>query len=635
MDTSNNQALAILKQYWGYESFRPYQLEVIESVLTKPYTFGLLTTGAGKSICFQVPAMMLPGACLVFSPLVALMKDQVMALRQKKIPAAMLYSNMDKAYENEVYQGLADGKIKFLYIAPERLSNLKFQEILSKTIISLIAIDEAHCISQWGNDFRPSYAQISQIKPFLPNHTKIVCLTATATPQVIGDIQSTLQVEEFNLIKSSFFKPNLHYQVIYEDNKIPKLIQWLKNQSESGIIYASYRKQVEILGGVLSKSGIKTFTYHAGMKPEIRHDTQAKWLKSDQSVMVCTNAFGMGIDNPNIQFVAHVQFPYSLESYFQEIGRAGRDGRQAMALTLINEVDFKNLEESLQRFPTIKDVMKFWKLLYLFLNIVNNDMLDETHEFKLEHLCERYNLDNQTTGFSLRILEEHKIISYYEVRTYQSLLRLILPHEQIDDFQDQPYFDFLQKLYSYAKKSYQRVAPFHLESFCEAFQFQISTAYKFFRILNQQNIVYFQKQYYGAKIKVNIPKDRLDLKLLNQQIIEERANHYRFKIQQCIDFLKEKEICRSVFLLNYFGETNASPCGQCDICHKSKSQQNLQIDLSQLILEILDWQQVKTLNDIHEGLHEKYTQVEIKSHLAQLIERKRIQGNDTKGYRLK
>jgi len=364
-----HSALDILKKYWNYNEFRPAQIPIIESIAAGHDTLGLLTTGGGKSICFQVPAMMREGVCLVVCPLIALMKDQVSQLNQRKIPAAAYYSSQSKENQVKIIDYLMEGKLKFLYISPERLITKEFQTRLREINVGLLVIDEAHCISQWGYDFRPAYLKIPTIYDYLPLAPRLA-LTATATPRVIDDIQDKLDFRHGKVFVNTYFKPNLSYQVLKSERKVEDLVRWIQKLPGSGLVFVNRRNMAEELAMQLKDHfKINADYYHAGLSTELRHEKQNKWLKNPHSVLVTTNAFGMGIDNPNVNYVIHYQFPASIEAYFQECGREGRAGQNSHAFALISGADLREKEELLLNYPSIGEVKNCLLMLYNHFDI--------------------------------------------------------------------------------------------------------------------------------------------------------------------------------------------------------------------------------------------------------------------------
>ncbi|MEM9053110.1 MAG: ATP-dependent DNA helicase RecQ, partial [Bacteroidota bacterium] len=344
-----NQIFGILKKYWGHQSFRPLQEEIIESILEGNDTLALLPTGGGKSICFQVPAMAMEGVCLVVSPLIALMNDQVQNLRKRGITAAALTSALSKREIDIALDNAVHGGLKFLYLSPERLKTEFFQERLKRMKVSMVAVDEAHCISEWGHDFRPSYREIVELRSLLPESTPFVALTATATNEVIDDIIGKLELNQSSIFKKSFTRENLIYVVQEEGHKLNRMVSAIKNLGGSGIVYVGTRRETLRQSHLLRANGIGALPYHGGMSSKDRQETQAMWIANKAQVVVATNAFGMGIDKPDVRFVIHVDLPAGLEAYFQEAGRAGRDGKKAYAICLVNDDDRQNLEERVRQ----------------------------------------------------------------------------------------------------------------------------------------------------------------------------------------------------------------------------------------------------------------------------------------------
>jgi ATP-dependent DNA helicase RecQ len=396
------QALSILQKVWGYSAFRPLQAEIIESILAKKDTLALLPTGGGKSICFQVPALLQPGLCLVISPLIALMRDQVDQLRKKNITAFAIYAGMDRKEVRTTLITAAESNCKFLYVSPERLETVLFQEYLPALSISLIAVDEAHCISQWGYDFRPSYLRIAALKEQLPG-IPVLALTASATPEVQKDIcEKLLFGESHRCFRQSFARPNLSYSVFGVDPVLPKLLQILQNVPGSSIVYCRSRKRTEEIASQLVAKGIKADWYHAGLSTNERQKKQEDWQENRLPVMVCTNAFGMGIDKPDVRTVIHCGIPDCLESYYQEAGRAGRDRQKAYAVLLFTKREYDELSGlSDLRFPTLSTIKKVYQALANYLQLPSGTGAGQYYDFELSEFTKQFSLSATTVQYVL------------------------------------------------------------------------------------------------------------------------------------------------------------------------------------------------------------------------------------------
>ncbi|MCB0586106.1 MAG: ATP-dependent DNA helicase RecQ, partial [Phaeodactylibacter sp.] len=401
-----NSPLEILKKYWGYDGFRPLQEDIIRSVLEGKDTLALMPTGGGKSICYQVPALCREGICIVVSPLIALMKDQVENLKQRNIPAEAIYSGMhyrdiDRILDNCVY-----GNIKLLYLSPERLTTELARVRIQKMKASLLAVDEAHCVSQWGYDFRPPYLQIAEMREVLPG-VPILALTATATPEVARDIQEKLAFRQENLLQKSFERPNLSYSVLHEEDKLKKLAEILHRVPGSGIVYVRSRRRTKEIARYLQRQKIRADFYHAGLDTEERSRKQEEWMNNKSRVVVSTNAFGMGIDKPDVRVVVHMELPDSLEAYFQEAGRAGRDGRKSYAVLLYNDSDRQNLERRFeQSFPGLKEVQRVYRALGSYFQLATGSGEGQSFDFEIVEFARNFQIKIVQAYSCLKILEQ-------------------------------------------------------------------------------------------------------------------------------------------------------------------------------------------------------------------------------------
>lgn len=404
----------ILAKYWGYHSFRPLQEEIITSVLQGNDTLALLPTGGGKSVCFQVPALVQEGVCIVISPLIALMKDQVDNLQKKGISAIAITSAMHKREIDIAFDNCVYGNIKFLYLSPERLITPIAQARIQKMKVSLIAVDEAHCISQWGYDFRPSYLEIAKLRELQPK-VPVLALTATATPEVVKDIQEKLRFKKANVLQKSFERKNLAYVVIGEEDKLSRLLKVVNNVGGTGVVYVRNRKKTQEVAAFLQKNKIPADFYHAGLTPGERSQKQDSWIKNKTRVIVATNAFGMGIDKPDVRFVVHLDLPDSLEAYFQEAGRAGRDEGKAYAVMLYNEADINDLKSNVEMsFPSVEEIRQTYQALANYYQLAVGSGEGAAFDFDISELCRNYKLEPVTVFNSIRFLEKEGYISATE-----------------------------------------------------------------------------------------------------------------------------------------------------------------------------------------------------------------------------
>lgn len=558
----------VLKQYWGYDTFRPKQEEIINSILEKTDTLALLPTGGGKSLCYQVPAMVSEGVCIVISPLVALMKDQVSQLKKRNIKAialtgGMRHTEIDIALDNCVY-----GNIKLLYLSPERLQSDIVITRLQKMKISLIAVDEAHCISQWGYDFRPSYLNIAEIRTLLPK-APILALTATATKEVAADIQKKLLFKKPFIIQNSFNRSNLAYMVLEENHKMDRLQKMLNRIKGSAIIYVRSRKRAYELSTELNYLGVKSLYYHAGLSANERSDNQDKWMNNSVRVMVATNAFGMGIDKPDVRLVVHTQNPNTLEAYFQEAGRAGRDGQKSFAVSLYQKSD---LETSINRFeenyPNSNEVRVIYQKLANYLQIAIGDGYENTYEFSIDAFCEQNKLSKEKCLKSFLILENEEILKFESYNSQLSTIQITSSPSSVVNYQtnNSKKREFLQLLLRVYPNIFDEPAEIQERKLAIQInkdsnyvhkilaQFEQEGILKYCPRTNRGNIIYLSARYNSK----NLP--------LSKTHFEERKSLLKNKLKSINGYLSNTEVCRSRILLDYFGERSEQDCGICDIC---------------------------------------------------------------------
>ena len=559
----------VLKTYWGFDSFRSLQLEIIQSVLDGKDTLALLPTGGGKSICFQVPAMCQEGICIVISPLIALMKDQVSRLKELDIAAEAIYSGMrykdiDRCLDNCVY-----GKIKFLYLSPERLKTDIVIERLKKMNVNLLAVDEAHCISQWGYDFRPSYLEIAAIRELLPE-IPVIALTATATSEVSKDIQEKL---EFNPKKSEFFqksfeRSNLCYVVLQEEGKARKLLEILNNVKGSGIVYVRSRRRTKEVADFLNRRGISSDFYHGGLQGEQRSDKQERWIKNELRIMVATNAFGMGIDKPDVRVVVHLELPDSLEAYFQEAGRGGRDGEKAYAVLLYQPQDKQSLERKFKMaFPEMSKVREVYQALGSFFQLATGGGLGKSFDFDINQFVKNYNLQLQPTYHCLRILEKEGWIVMTETVYTPSSLKVIVSREVLYQFlisnrKMDALLKTILRTYQGASQHYVNIRERQLAGFLKI---PITELVASLESLQKSNIIDYRPQKDDPQLIFLQERVSQENLTIDRERFDFRKNRQLERITKTIAYASEV-ICRSQQLLFYFGEKEAKACGQCDVC---------------------------------------------------------------------
>ena len=556
-----------LKKYWGYDSFRSLQEEIIQSVIDGNDGLALMPTGGGKSLCFQVPSMCQEGICLVISPLIALMKDQVYHLREKKIAAEAIYSGMhykdiDRVLDNCIY-----GNIKFLYLSPERLSSEIVQERISKMNVNLLAIDEAHCISQWGYDFRPAYLEISAIRPLLPD-TPVLALTATATEKVVDDIQEKLEFKDGKVFQKSFGRENLAYVVLNEEGKEAKLLDILKKVKGSGVVYVRNRKKTKAISMYLNRNGIVSDFYHAGLATDERSRKQEEWIQNKTRIIVCTNAFGMGIDKPDVRTVVHLDLPDSPEAYFQEAGRAGRDGEKAFAILLYSTTDGESLERNLDlSFPPVPEIKRTYQALGSYFQLATGAGQNESYDFDLVSFCQKFSLKPITVFNSLKILAQGGWIAMTESVYVPSSLKIYLNKDQLYDYQLKN--KNLENIIKTILRTYQ--GAFH--NYVSINETQLA---KFLKMDKQDFINCLIKlrtdrviQYRPKKDAPQIIflEDRVDISnlMIDQKLYDFRKNRQMERVKKMLAYAEDL-VCRHKQLLTYFGEKEVAACGICDVC---------------------------------------------------------------------
>ena len=566
---------SVLTQYWGYPDFRPLQEEIVDSVMAGKDTLALLPTGGGKSICFQVPTMAMEGLCLVITPLIALMKDQVAHLIEKGIPAAAIYSGMhpdelELAYNQAVY-----GRLKFLYVSPERLQTDQFIEALKQMKVCLLAVDESHCISQWGYDFRPPYLKIAEIRPYLPN-TPVLALTATATAKVVDDIQLRLDFKRKNVFQSSFERKNVTYNVYHEADKFGVLYRKLNAMKEgSAIVYVRNRKRTQVIADWLNSVGISATFYHAGLDGKTRDERQDLWMRGKVKVIAATNAFGMGIDKPDVRLVIHMDLPDSIEAYFQEAGRAGRDLKPSEAVLLVSPADIKKLQENLsQSFPELDRIKLIYNALGNYFNIPVGAGENISYPFIIYDFANRYGFSMVEVFHTLKILEKEGFLLLSDSFDEPSKLMIKASRDDIYGFQvNNPQFGELIK---YLLRSLPGVLTDFVKINEEIIARKIgSTAEKVqeqLKKLETYNFLSYAPR--NDKPQILFLSEFVDIKhfSLSKENYHDRKRDAEARVKAVIDFVNNNEECRSVQLLRYFNEKTKKVCGRCDVCLKQGRQ---------------------------------------------------------------
>lgn len=558
----------ILKQYWGYDNFRGIQEDIIRSIGEGLDTLGLMPTGGGKSITFQVPALAQEGLCLVITPLIALMKDQVRNLRERGIKATAIYSGMTReeiviALENCIF-----GNYKFLYVSPERLDTEIFQIKLRSMHVSLITVDESHCISQWGYDFRPAYLKIADIRQLLPG-VPVIALTATATPEVVSDIQQRLQFRQENVFRMSFERKNLAYVVRHTEDKESELLHILQRVDGSGIVYTRNRKKTKEISLFLNRNHITATFYHAGLNDETKDSRQKAWLKGEFRVMVATNAFGMGIDKPDVRVVIHADVPDSPEAYFQEAGRAGRDGMKAYAVLLFCARDKITLKQRVSdTFPEKSYIRKIYEDINFYYQMAMGDGRGCTFAFNIDEFCRNFKHFPVQTDSALKILTRAGYLEYTDEQDNASRIMFTITKEELYRIREQSedtekLIRILLRSYTGLFTDYAYISEDNLSTRSGLSKQQI---YETLISLSRQHILHYIPAKKTPYIIYTRERQETERVYLSKEVYEDRKESYVQRINAMIEYAESENRCRSRMLLRYFGEKNEHNCGQCDIC---------------------------------------------------------------------
>jgi ATP-dependent DNA helicase RecQ len=574
-----NRFHEILKHYWGYDSFRSLQEEIIASVYERRDTLGLMPTGGGKSLTFQVPTLLMDGICIVVTPLIALMKDQVDALRQKNIKAAMIHSGMSHAEIVVALENCIFGDYKFLYVSPERIGTDLFIAKLRDMNVCLIAVDESHCISQWGYDFRPAYLQIANLRGLLPE-VPVLALTATATPEVIDDIQEKLLFREKNVFRKSFERKNIAYVIRQTDDKLFEILKILNSVHGSGIIYVRSRKRTQEIAVELQKQQIVADFFHAGLTSDEKNRKQNEWKSGQCRIMVCTNAFGMGIDKPDVRTVIHFELPNSLEEYFQEAGRAGRDEQKAYAVALYSARDAGQLKKRIKdEFPDKDFIREVYEKLAYFYEIGMGMGIHTGHNFVIEKFCAAYHYNITQVHSALKLLDMARYIEYVEETDKQSKLLFALRRDDL--YHIRGLGPSLEQLVQVLLRSYTGLFSdyTHINEtlLSQRTGMAPQEVYEGLKTLSAQNIIHYIP---ARKVPtIYYLRDREEMKHLDipRTVYDERRKRLSERVAGVIRYGSSPDNCRSRMLLSYFGEKDAGDCGHCDVCLAEKKKQQRQL----------------------------------------------------------
>lgn len=583
------QYLDILKQYWGYDQFRPLQGDIIQSIAAGKDTLGLMPTGGGKSLTFQVPAMAMEGVCIVVTPLIALMKDQVENLKKRNIPAAAIYSGMPKdeillTLENCVFEAY-----KFLYVSPERLATQIFLEKIKQTKVCMIAVDESHCISQWGYDFRPSYLKIADIREIIPE-APVLALTATATPEVVEDIQERLHFKEKNVFRKSFLRTNLAYIVRTAENKEEQLLNILQKVPGTSVVYVRNRKKTKEIADFLIQNNIAAEHFHAGLSNETKDARQQRWKNNETRVIVSTNAFGMGIDKAEVRTVVHMDLPDSLEAYFQEAGRAGRDEKKAYAVVLFNNSDVTKMRKRVSdTFPEKDMVRKVYNALGNYYEIAEGSGREAVFPFDLADFCTKFKLPMLVTHNALKILQQ---AGYLDLTDEQENTSRVLFTAGREDLYKIRFSDDQDRLIHILLRSYTGLFtdPAYISevTIAKRLEWSKDKVYQELVQLSKERVIHYIPRKKTPFVTYVQDREDVDRLRLGKEAYDDRKERYITRAKSVLDYAKEQEICRSQILLSYFGEKNTQPCGQCDVCLKTKETQVTDADFDKISKAILD-----------------------------------------------
>lgn len=566
---------SILKQYWGYPAFRPLQEDIVDSVVNGQDTLALLPTGGGKSICFQVPALTMEGVCIVVTPLIALMKDQVAHLVERGIAAAAIYTGIHPDQVALIYNQAVFGRLKFLYVSPERLQTEQFLEAVKRMKVNLLAVDESHCISQWGYDFRPPYLKIAELRPYIPN-TPVLALTATATAKVVDDIQYRLGFKKKNVYQSSFERKNVTYNVYHEPDKFGVLYRKLLALREgSAIVYVRNRKKTQVISDWLNSVGIPATFYHAGLDAKVRDERQEQWMRGKVKVISCTNAFGMGIDKPDVRLVIHMDLPDSVEAYFQEAGRAGRDLNPSEAFLLVSQADIKQLQDNLQQsFPDIERIKLIYKALGNYLAVPVGAGSGVSYLFNYQDFAKRYNFSPVEVFHTMKLFEKEGILVRSESfdepskvwikASREDLYRFQMTNPQLD-----PLIKFMLRSLPGVMSDFVKI---NEESMAMKLQTTTDKIVSSLRLLDGYNFLSYAPRVDQPHIVML--SDFTDDKhfFLSNENYHDRKMDAEERTRAVIDFVNNNHECRSIQLLRYFNEVTDKTCGRCDVCLKHSQQ---------------------------------------------------------------
>ena len=567
-------AKEVLKEYWGYDSFRPMQEEIINAAVEGKDVLAIMPTGGGKSVCFQVPGLMAGGLSIVVTPLIALMKDQVQNLCDRGVKAVAIHAGMSRHEVDLALNHAAYGGVKFLYLSPERLGTMLFRSYLDVLDVSYIVVDEAHCISQWGYDFRPDYLRIGELRETL--NAPVIALTATATPVVADDIMEKLGFRDRLLLKSGFERPNLTYVVRRTEDKLTQILNICNGVPGSGIVYARNRRKCEELASMMQSAGISVSFYHAGLGGQTRSERQALWKDGSIRVMVCTNAFGMGIDKPDVRFVIHYDLPEGPESYFQEAGRAGRDGLRSYAVQLWNGIDLRRARQIEDvSFPSLEYIEDIYQKLHHFYEIPYNAGEGRSLKFKMEDFCKKYGLQKAPAFYALKYLQQTEHLSYSEEVDIATKVRICVDRRSLYDITlpEQQMADLLELLMRTYTGIFNYVQPIDEEYLSRRLSTTVPQLRQLLYRLALEHVINYVPADHSDVVFLRhgrLEPGNIDLKPKLYRMLKDNCHT---RSQSMIEYVSEETECRSRFLLRYFGQEDTEDCGTCDVCRARKARE--------------------------------------------------------------